>query len=82
MKKYIILSLLSTSYVMSGFFNETISTNNNVKEENKRLCKLYITKSHDYINNMRKDELASATLKHYKKSVAKYCGTIALKSTK
>ena len=80
MKKIILLITLLTTYVMSGFTSGTMMKSISTENEDKRLCKVYIKKAHNYKETMRSDKLAEATLNSYKNRVVSHCGAVNKKS--
>ncbi len=78
MKKILLLALMST-FAMSSFTTGTSMNSLSVDSEDKRLCKVFIKKAHDYKATMRSDKLAEATLDSYKDRVVTHCSAVALK---
>lgn len=76
MKKLILLALIGT-YAVSGFTSETTMSHFSTVNENKKLCKVFIKKAHDYQSTMDKSEYAKVTLETYKERVVEHCSTVA-----
>lgn len=76
MKKLILLAIMST-YAMSGFFSGTNMKSFSTVNEDKRLCKVFIKKAHNYKANMDDSKYAEATLDSYKERVVEHCSTVA-----
>ena len=80
MKNIILLLALMSTYAMSGFSSGTTMQSTAVENEDKRLCKAYIAKAHDYKETMRSDKLAQATFDSYKDRVVSHCGAVNKKA--
>ena len=65
---------------MSGFSSGTMMKSISTENEDKRLCKVYIKKAHNYKETMRSDKLAQATFDSYKDRVVSHCGAMNKKS--
>ena len=76
MKKLILLALLST-LAMSSFSVGTNMKSFTTVNDDKRLCKVFIKKAHDYQAKMGDNEYAKATLDSYKDRVVSHCSTVA-----
>ena len=80
MKNIILLLALVSTYAMSGFSSGTTMQSTAVENEDKRLCKAYIAKAHNYKETMRSDKLAQATFDSYKDRVVSHCGAVNKKA--
>jgi uncharacterized membrane-anchored protein YhcB (DUF1043 family) len=78
--KKIILSAIISTYAMSGFSSEANMNNFTTVKDDKRLCKVFIKKAHDYQTTMEDSEYAKATLDTYKERVVEHCSTVASSS--
>jgi hypothetical protein len=52
----------------------------NTKDENERLCNIFIDKVENYEETMRSDDLAAATLVSYKERMSSFCQNASIKS--
>ena len=74
MKKLVLLVLVS-SFVMSGWTQDDKENEKAEKAEAQRLCKVYKIKVKHYKETMRDDEMAQATLNNYIRLQTKYCNS-------
>ena len=76
MKKIVLLSVI-IGLTISGLNAQSsqLAVDKNFNES-KRLCKLYINKAKLYKEDMRKDDLAKATLDSYKDRIKANCGIL------
>jgi len=65
---------------MSGFTSGTNMKSFKTENEDKRLCKVFIKKAHNYKDTMREDKFSKATLDSYKQRVVSHCSTVAASS--
>ncbi len=77
MKKLILLALMS-ALAMSGLSAETNMKNFTTIDADKRLCKIYIKKAHNYQATMGESNYSESTLESYKEKVVSHCSTVAL----
>ena len=62
---------------MSGFSSGTSMKSFTTVQDDKRLCKVFIKKAHNYKETMNDSKFAQATLDSYKERVVSYCSTVA-----
>jgi len=80
MKKVIlVLVLISVSILAQSWMTDIQRTHKELSSayiESIRMCKIVERKVKLYKHEMRDDELAIATLNHYKNQVDQYCGAL------
>ena len=62
---------------MSGFTSETVMGSFSAAEEDKKLCKVFVEKTHKYQATTNNTELAKTTLESYKDRAVSRCSTVA-----
>jgi len=77
MKKILLTLAIISTYAMSGFTSGTSMKAFTTVNDDKRLCKVFIKKAHNYEANMDDSKYAEATLDSYKDRVVSHCSTVA-----
>jgi len=77
MKKILLTLAMISTYAMSGFTSGTNMTGFTTVNDDKRLCKAFIKKAHNYEATMDDSKYAKATLDSYKERVISHCSTVA-----
>lgn len=77
MKKILLTLAILSTYAMSGFTSGTNMTGFTTVNDDKRLCKVFIKKAHNYEATMDDSKFAKATLDSYKERVISHCSTVA-----
>jgi hypothetical protein len=80
MKKLMLITLMGT-YAMGGFTSITSMQSFSTTEDNKRLCKFFIKKSHSFQITMDNSKSAQATFNSYKDRVVNHCAIVASNTT-